>query len=125
MPRRRAKRAASSAASSARITPRLPDNIVGFTTHGKRVAAAMAAGSSERLHRLNAGDGTPAAANRHRIRCLSRAASAASGALCGRPRAWLARAASRVPESSSPTMAATGTRRAKATTASVERTRSR
>ena len=118
-------RAASSAGSSARITPRLPDNIVGFTTQGKRVAAAIVAGSSDRRHRRKAGDGTPAAANRQRIRCLSRAASAASGALCGRPSTRLARAASSVPESSTPTMAATGTRRAKATTASVERARSR
>ena len=87
MPRRRVSRVASCAGrSSARITPRLPESIVGLTTHGNRVAAAMTAGSSDKCHSLKAGDGTPAAANRQRMMCLSRAASAASGALWASPR---------------------------------------
>jgi hypothetical protein len=84
--RTRSNAVAKLTASSARITPRLADSTVGFTTTGndKRSSSDIASVAAGTV--TNEGVGSPAALSFWRMRRLSRDAAAASGGLPGSPR---------------------------------------
>src|SRR5947209_17910712 len=86
----------NSSALLARITPRLPESRKGFSTQGYVTCPAIQAGSSSSENGRKTGQGAPPARIKVRMSSLSRAASAAFGALHGHPRAALARAGSTV-----------------------------
>ena len=119
MPRTRSTTAAASSGLSARITPRLPDNDVAFTTHGRPTAWAAAAASSPGPTRRWGGCTSPAPAMATRMVALSLVAATAAGGLWRRPRRSAAVAAATTPCSSTATMPATGERRWSASIASA------
>ena len=86
-PRTRSAAARACSASSARITPRLPDNPSGLTTQGKPTSRATAATSAPQGSSAKRGCGTPASASARRIAALSRVRATAAGGLCGKPEA--------------------------------------
>ena len=113
MPRTRSAVDRACSASSARITPRLPDSPSGLTTHGRPTSRATAATSAPEGSRAKRGCGTPASASARRIAALSRVRATAAGGLCGSPRRSAPSAAAITPWSSTPTTAANGVSRAR------------
>ena len=113
MPRTRSAAERACSASSARITPRLPDNPNGLTTQGKPTSRATASTSAPKGSKAKRGCGTPASASARRIAALSRVRATAAGGLCGSPRRSAPSAAAITPWSSTPTTAANGVSRAR------------
>jgi hypothetical protein len=99
-------------ASSARMTPRLPDSAAGLTTHGNLNWSPIASGSSSIDNRMNQGTGRPASRRQMRIISLWRATAAAAGGWPGRPSASAARAPMTVGRSPTTRMPSSGRLRA-------------
>src|SRR5437870_2359190 len=95
-------------ASSARITPRLPESTSGFTTLGygaRWSSASRSVPESSRGTTSKRGTGTPAWRRRARLNALLRAAATASDGLCGSRSLAAASAATCAVRSSTPTTA--------------------